>query len=1791
MKNLKKFLSGLLALILVLGAIALFQPEASAADTPEAVTAYVTVSLKASDGTPSFAKARDGSDMTAKAVQVSDVDGDGFLRVYDLLVCAHEQLAPGGANDFAAVQDTKGNITAKKIWNSAEKFYILAGRQINLHKSVATNLRVNSVTITNGTHVYLTQNTKTDYLSNAAIKNGSDGNNLPGSQAYRITAVKGQSFTVGLYTVNFSTTNPMQNLVKGVNKKVFCKAVGSNADAVLVGTTDSKTGRLPAYTIEQPGDYLFYTEGANDLGPAACIVHVTDSKPVIDQISLGASEEQIAPLPDFDGSTFEYTITIPDDTTVLYGRAADSDASDNLRWCYQTSADGTAWTAGRNNYRFGAAEAAALQLGSASLLRIYTHDTQLAKTTDNLPLSEYYTINIKRQVQLSDLTVSGDTDASADFRTGRLDVYVAHDAQTATLTPTAASGVTIKLGETEVPSGEAQSVALTGEETTVTLTTHRDGEQYVDGTYIVTFRRAANQAAPIFRENPAPGLQEYVQDDNAAYLKPLTVLADANGTVSYQWYYNKTDSTKNGTKIDGATGRSYTPSVAEDAVGNRYYYCVASNGESSTASTTAHVYVYEAPFKSIELVTKIPQLPTDEDKVKLFDGHTEGFYYRKGDTAAPLELKVVLADWVEEKQEDGSLENFWYSWDRRGGNDRTVVPSFVPPTDIVYGGRTWIGFSVNLRFLGRYYTLSTYKDVYVYVDRAGNSYPSEVAFDGAGTKLSPWQLSNQGDLEQLRAYVSGGYDFADMYFCMTDNIALDETWKSIGEGEESGKGIGWTPFSGTLDGNGHTLTYAEDTDQPLFHRVREATVQNLAILAPHMKNYGLVSGYYVDYGDDGDYSLGTGGSYVAGTPDTIDIINVTIKEGSHIDKAGFIGGFASGANTVNIRNCTAEKGVTIGTSEATNVGSFGGLFNGTISDCVSYADVYGYGFVGGIVGQKGQSMGKYNITNCAFLGTVTATGKYAGGIAGGGYYAGSAPNTPGAVIQNCYVSGTITGTDCVGGIFGGEPSQLQAWNWSLIQDNTFYGTVTSTLENAAGVGGIIGSMASLNKNNFVENNYYVEGCGADKGIGTVRYLDTSFENPAHPEGCTVFDSSTGELPKRFGFSKRDMNRTDDPLGTDADKLAAKKTVTEFTDGTVVNLLNASESSWKNWTQGTSGPVHSRDPLFYKLEISGSYKTVYKPGETLNLTGIAFTAYRSDGVITHPALQEVRQLTAFDPQYLGEQTLTFQYGAAKATINVSVIKVYTDEDRANFGSVEVLFSLSDDAEFVTTDSAALANTPIKVTYFNLADYGLERYYRFNEKHELIEQPTILHLFITAMERYKLGLPESECGKGKLAQDKNFTKLLTATGSAGSLYLTSFWGHDQNLIYFYNGDYPLADAGWGATADQITLKDGDFVDVAMFSDWSFYSDDYSGFHYFSADGKTPQKTFCVTEGDELTLTYLLAHADMNGSPADYKPVEAETTVYYASSPDAAIAPSKLTDAKGVITLTFDTAGTYYLWTDGGANEKGAIVSSPACATVIVRTQAQIDQLKADEVEALINAIGEVTTDSGSRIDAARKAYDTLNDEQKALVGNYQTLLNAEARYRELTTPIIPVIPSKPSTPSKPDTGRKLPFTDVASGSWYYDGVMYAYEGGLMNGTSANAFSPNANTTRGMIVTVLARLDGVDTSGSSPWYAAGRTWAMNAGVSDGTNMDGKITREQLAAMLYRYAKSKGYDVSASADISAYTDASSVSGWATDAMRWAVGAGLINGRTATTLAPQGNATRAEVAAILMRFAQKIVK
>ena len=181
----------------------------------------------------------------------------------------------------------------------------------------------------------------------------------------------------------------------------------------------------------------------------------------------------------------------------------------------------------------------------------------------------------------------------------------------------------------------------------------------------------------------------------------------------------------------------------------------------------------------------------------------------------------------------------------------------------------------------------------------------------------------------------------------------------------------------------------------------------------------------------------------------------------------------------------------------------------------------------------------------------------------------------------------------------------------------------------------------------------------------------------------------------------------------------------------------------------------------------------------------------------------------------------------------------------------------------------------------------------------------------------------------------------------------------------------------------------------------------------------------------------------------------------------------------------------------------------------------------------------------------------------------------------------------------------FDDVRSAHWFADAVEYVTENGIMNGTAADTFSPNAPATRAMLVTVLYRLAGSPDTGAAhgftdltrgAWYERAVVWAAENSIVDGVGSaqfapNAHITREQLALILYRYAQHCGLDVSAAEDLSGYADAQSVSPWAQAAMRWAVSAGLISGRSASALAPQSGATRAEIAQLLMSFAKLLKK
>ena len=158
----------------------------------------------------------------------------------------------------------------------------------------------------------------------------------------------------------------------------------------------------------------------------------------------------------------------------------------------------------------------------------------------------------------------------------------------------------------------------------------------------------------------------------------------------------------------------------------------------------------------------------------------------------------------------------------------------------------------------------------------------------------------------------------------------------------------------------------------------------------------------------------------------------------------------------------------------------------------------------------------------------------------------------------------------------------------------------------------------------------------------------------------------------------------------------------------------------------------------------------------------------------------------------------------------------------------------------------------------------------------------------------------------------------------------------------------------------------------------------------------------------------------------------------------------------------------------------------------------------------------------------------------------------------------------------------YSDVKTGDWYADAVKYVSDKGLMSGTGSDKFAPSATTTRAMLMTVLARYAGEDTTGGATWYEKGMEWAKAKGVSDGTNPNANITREQLVTMMYRYAGSPKAD----GKLDSFSDAASVSTYAADAMQWAVANGIVNGSNGK-LNPQDNATRAEVAAILMRFCE----
>lgn len=301
----------------------------------------------------------------------------------------------------------------------------------------------------------------------------------------------------------------------------------------------------------------------------------------------------------------------------------------------------------------------------------------------------------------------------------------------------------------------------------------------------------------------------------------------------------------------------------------------------------------------------------------------------------------------------------------------------------------------------------------------------------------------------------------------------------------------------------------------------------------------------------------------------------------------------------------------------------------------------------------------------------------------------------------------------------------------------------------------------------------------------------------------------------------------------------------------------------------------------------------------------------------------------------------------AYFTAAVAPMY-DETPADSVTVNVTLS-NDGTPLLGADGTVLANLNVTVPYFDLADYGLSKYYRYGTEFgwgsynndTVVERPTALHAYIYLIERYYMGLPADQCGKGTSgvldynkktdalymdgtkAYNSGNSYAITPTGNATSLYMKTFWGHDENLMYFRNHEYPLMSKGWGSTCDYVLLSDGDRLDVALFSNWGFYSD--GAFCQFTQDAYT------VGVGEALSTSTFKAgtSAGMGGeSPALEAVKDLKVAVYDTNW-------TKLADVTGdgTYTYTFDKAGTYYLMGADTNAKTSTAHYAPATAKVTV------------------------------------------------------------------------------------------------------------------------------------------------------------------------------------------------------------------------------------------------------------------
>ena len=1592
-------------------AIDLLENEEEAADPK---TVYISLTV---DG--ELQKSRDGTHLAYRELTVTDSDKDGKISLLDVVDTLHREHYPDyseTALGYSVPEDQQG---IDEIWGHTKESGALHTCAFTLFNSLTTLKDLTSVTddtitlqdyeVENNYYVLISAGKTAAVNPSFFLSYGtSDGIFLTD-----ISIAVGEAADI---TLDYKPDSGLSKKSVGYNI-YFTDAEGNennlqDADGNnIVSSEFPGVAKVPVF-FQHPGDYLIFTKPAEqqvEYGAAVLRVHVYEKSSVTISNAFVTLEnsDDAASLFTYDETAQEYDIVVSESRTALYGGVTyglTQPLQTEIRAKFEYT-NGTSWTtsSGESGYKIER------RLPSKNVqnykFRLTVSDRYVSGGAFGT-----YPINLKQIPILStlktNLFLTESFNPDKDSYTAVLpDTYEA-----ITFTPTLKvtnSKRTIDINgvkatnkkETSIPISDISFDEEGKAEISVCIKDSRT-DSFTDHTYLITIYRAPANDIPAFLGTMAAA--DYIVGDQAA---PLNALASASGQVTYQWYRNTEESADGATLLDGQTTSTFTPPT--DEAGTFYYYCQATNSatEDTVNSSFVRIAVYSDPTPTIRWTMSIPAF--DQDRLEylqqkhpngklpdsaLVGGQYSGYYYHaKQDGVVPLTAQAESA-----AGEAGNLTYYWSYSNAVGGGGRLNFysggASYTPDVSTSNGARIY-SVQAAYEFSGKtYWSEEVY--VYVFTDFSLGTAPDDLSWPGEGTQASPWMLSSQQDLENLRFYVNEGYTFENKFLQFANDISLDLNWQGLGRDDgdiSADKGKLLRVFSGTLDGGGHTLTYAKGARYPLFNYARETTVQNLNILAPYIANYGLVANYVVDYGEDGDYNVGSGGSYAPGCPDTIEIRNVTILSGSIIQQSGFIGGGASGGNTVTILNCAAQSGVKIGCNEdgssagLSAIGSFAGRMSGSVTNCTSSADVYGSNLVAGIVAGKSQSMGNFTVRNNVFLGSVHASGTMAGGIVGSGYLADSAPNSPCVSIENCYVVGSISGANYVGGILGAEPGVVQAWpnGKGNIKNNFFYGTLSSS---GSYVGGIAGYVHSLNRYNCIENNYFLDTCGTAKGIGGVKVVDTSSaaQHPAWVDGVYYINTAgaTQDYLRQVVYElygnntweqvkNPDSNRTDDPLGADADKLTKAMTAQQFADGTVTLLLNQHPESSKNWGQGDSYPTHNGAKVAVHLELSGNYSTTVEQGQNLDLTGIVITATWSDGSTSEIPLKDI-QIRGFDKNTIGEQIITLAYGAATQELTVTV--------RPKSTKITVTVSLlGDSAHNSDTDGVV----------HGLAMGNLETWIKPTaceaDASETVWQ--LLQRVFTA-NGFSCDNPSGNYirainGLAEFTNGKNSGWMYTLNGTHPSLGVNQQYMKDGDVIVFhYTDDYTKEEGSWsngdGSTADKVDELISRIGEVTLTSECKQKID----------AARRAYDSLSDSEKKKVTQLPVLTAAEKK-----YNELKTADDLTKAKNVD------NLIGKIGTVTTGSGEAinralGAYRDLTP----EQQQLVTKFGELQTALRTW---NKLKSDEVISLIDKIvTPVTAQSKASIDAARKAYDALTADQKAMVTNLKKLTNAETAYAKLT-----------------------------------------------------------------------------------------------------------------------------------------------------------------------------------------------